>query len=295
MSDERTVGFVGLGAMGSPMSRHLLEAGWRVLGFDTAPEAVERHRERGGDTVEDPAQLRGMTSVIVTSLPTADALRSTLDRLAGSPSDAELRVVEVSTLTLAEKQAAREQAGRAGMKLLDCPVSGTSAQAERGDLIIYASGASACDQTYVGPVLADMSREVYEVGAFGDGTKLKLVANLLVAIHNLSSAEALLLAERAGLDLKAVLPALVDGAGSSRMLQVRGPLMVAGDYENATARVEVFRKDLRAIRELADGLEVPTPLLAVTTTMYDAAAAQGRSQQDTASVYAVLRRLAGTD
>jgi 3-hydroxyisobutyrate dehydrogenase-like beta-hydroxyacid dehydrogenase len=293
MSGQRTVGFVGLGAMGSPMSRHLLEAGWRVVGYDSAASALERHRANGGETVDDPADLRGQTDVVVTSLPTAGALRATLDRLASSATEAPLRVVEVSTLSLGEKEAARDQAERAGMRLLDCPVSGTSAQAERGDLIIYASGGDRDDEPYVRPVLTDMSRQIYDVGPFGDGTKLKLVANLLVAIHNLSSAEALLLADRADLDLEAVLPALVDGAGSSRMLEVRGPLMVAGDYEHATARVEVFRKDLRAIRDLADGLGVPTPLLSVTSMMYDAAAGQGRAHQDTASVYAVVRRLAG--
>ena len=138
-----------------------------------------------------------------------------------------------------------------------------------------------------------MTRQIHDLGEFGNGTRLKLVANLLVAVHNLSTAEALLLADRAGLDLDDVLPALVDGAGSSRMLKVRGPLMLRGDYEPATARVEMFRKDLRAIRELADDLATPTPLLSVTSTLYDAAAGQGRADQDTASIYATLRLLAG--
>ena len=190
---------------------------------------------------------------------------------------------------------ARARASDAGMTLLDAPVSGTSAQAERGDLIVYLSGAGASQLALVTPVLEDMTRQIHDVGDFGNGTRLKLVANLLVAVHNLSTAEALLLADRAGLDLEQALPALVDGAGSSRMLEVRGPLMLNGDYEPATARVEMFRKDLRAIRELADHLASPTPLLAVTTALYDAAAAQGRAHQDTASIYATLQRLAGLD
>jgi 3-hydroxyisobutyrate dehydrogenase-like beta-hydroxyacid dehydrogenase len=181
------------------------------------------------------------------------------------------------------------------MRLLDCPVSGTSAQAEKGDLVAYLSGADDDDHSAVDPVLADMTRGVYDLGPFGNGIRLKLVANLLVAIHNLSSAEALLLAERSGLDLASALPALLDGAGASKMLEVRGPLMLAGDYDNATARVEVFRKDLRAIQQLADGLSVPTPLLSVTAMIYAAAAGQGFSQQDTACVFPVLKTLAGID
>lgn len=294
MSGPGTVGFVGLGAMGSPMSRHLLRAGRRVVGYDVSAAALERHRGHGGATVDDPAALRGVADVVVTSLPSAEALETTLDRLAcGRP--APTRVIEVSTLTLEQKQAAAERAAAAGMRLLDCPVSGTSAQAERGDLIAYLSGAEPDDHPLVDPVLAGMTRRVHDLGPFGNGTRLKLVANLLVAVHNLAAAEALLLAGRSGLDLPTVLPALLDGAGASTMLRVRGPLMVSGRFDPATARVEVFRKDLRAIRQLAAGLGVPTPLLAATSVIYDAAAGQGRSQQDTACVYAVLQRLAGTD
>jgi putative dehydrogenase len=294
MSAPGTVGFVGLGAMGSPMSRHLLEAGWRVIGYDVSGEALERHRGHGGETVDDPAELCGVADVVVTSLPSATALEATLNRLAdGRP--ATTRVVEVSTFTLEQKQAAAERAARSGIRLLDCPVSGTSAQAERGDLIAYLSGAAPDDHPAVDPVLAGMTRRVYDLGPFGNGTRLKLVANLLVAVHNLGAAEALLLAERSGLDLTTVLPALLDGAGASKMLEVRGPLMVSQQFDQATARVEVFRKDLRAIQQLAGGLGVPTPLLSLTSMIYDAAAGQGRSQQDTACVYAVLQRLAGTD
>lgn len=294
MSNPRIVGFIGLGAMGSPMSRHLLEAGWRVVGYDVSAAAVERHRGHGGEIVDHPSELRGIANVVLTSLPTAGALVASLTALAdGDP--APTRILELSTLTLEQKQAAREQAAAAGMRLLDCPVSGTSAQAEKGDLVAYLSGAETDDHAAVDPVLADMTRGVYDLGEFGNGIKVKLVANLLVAIHNLSSAEALLLAESSGLDLASALPALLDGAGASKMLEVRGPLMVAGDYDNATARVEVFRKDLRAIQQLADGLNVPTPLLSVTAMIYAAAAGQGLSQQDTACVFPVLKTLAGTD
>ncbi|MDF2824293.1 MAG: garR 4 [Mycobacterium sp.] len=294
MSNTGTVGFIGLGAMGSPMSRHLLEAGWRVVGYDVSADAMERHRGNGGDTVDHPSELRGAAEVVLTSLPSASALDAGLSALADGGTEP-TRVIELSTLTLEQKEAARERAAAAGMRLLDCPVSGTSAQAEKGDLVAYLSGAEDQDHLLVDPVLADMTRQVYDLGAFGNGIRLKLVANLLVAVHNLSSAEALLLAQRSGLDLNAALPALLDGAGASKMLEVRGPLMLSGDYDNATARVEVFRKDLRAIQQLADGLDVPTPLLSVTAMIYAAAAGQGMSQQDTACVFPVLQKLAGTD
>jgi 3-hydroxyisobutyrate dehydrogenase-like beta-hydroxyacid dehydrogenase len=276
------------------MSRHLLEAGWQVVGYDVSSNALERHRGHGGATTDDPAKLRGIAEVVVTSLPSATSLEATLNRLDdGEP--APTLVVEVSTLTLEQKQAAFDRAAASGMRLLDCPLSGTSAQAERGDLIAYLSGADPNDHSVVDPVLADMTRRVYDVGPLGNGTRLKLVANLLVAVHNLSSAEALLQADRSGLDLATVLPALLDGAGASKMLEIRGPLMVSRDFDQPTAQVEVFRKDLRAIQQLAGELGVPTPLLSVTSMIYDAAAGQDRSQQDIACVYAVLQRLGGAD
>jgi 3-hydroxyisobutyrate dehydrogenase-like beta-hydroxyacid dehydrogenase len=122
---------------------------------------------------------------------------------------------------------------------------------------------------------------------------MKLVANLLVAVHNAAAAEALLLARRAGLDPQDVLRAVGDGAGGSRMLQVRGPLMAAGSYEPATATVATMQKDNALIAAFAAGVASPTPLFSATTVLYQAAVAQDRLQQDTACVYGVLERLAG--
>jgi 3-hydroxyisobutyrate dehydrogenase-like beta-hydroxyacid dehydrogenase len=138
-----------------------------------------------------------------------------------------------------------------------------------------------------------MTRAHYDVGEFGNGSKVKLVANLLVAVHNVAAAEALLLAERAGLDLGTVLAAVSDGAGTSRMFEVRGPQMVTADYADATMRVSVFGKDLQIVAAFAREYGSPVPLFSVASVFYQAALAQGRGEQDTASVHAVLRQLAG--
>jgi 3-hydroxyisobutyrate dehydrogenase-like beta-hydroxyacid dehydrogenase len=147
----------------------------------------------------------------------------------------------------------------------------------------------------VAPVLAGFSREVIGMGAFGNGTRLKLVANLLVAIHNVAAAEALLLAERAGLDPRAALAALTAGAGTSRMLEVRGPLMVDGSYGTASMRVMTFQKDLDIISGFARALDCQAPVFGAAAQVHLAALAQGHGGDDTASVFEVLRRLAGGD
>jgi 3-hydroxyisobutyrate dehydrogenase-like beta-hydroxyacid dehydrogenase len=159
------------------------------------------------------------------------------------------------------------------------------------DLVGYLSGDEAA-KARAWPVLADMTREVYDVGDFGNGTKLKLVANLLVAVHNMAAAEALVLAERAGLDLATVLTAVGDGAGTSRMLEVRGPAMAAQDYAGPGVQASVFDKDISIITGFASQLRSPTPLFSLASAYYQAALAQGHGADDTSSVHAVLRALA---
>ena len=289
------VGFVGLGVMGSAMSGHLLAAGVPVLGFDVDPARRDQHAQRGGTACASPAEVARGADVVVTSLPSAAALLEVLDGADGLAAGARpgLVVVETSTLSPDTKQEGHDRARACGATLLDCPMSGTGQQARDGDLVAYLSGDDAAKER-ARPVLAGFTRAQYDVGPFGRGTAMKLVANLLVAVHNVAAAEALLLAQRAGLDLDLVLTAVGDGAGSSRMLQVRGPLMAAGRYAEATATVTTMQKDNALIAEFARGVASPTPLFSASSVVYQAAVAQDRLLEDTACVFGVLQRLAGS-
>ncbi len=289
------VGFVGLGIMGSAMSGHLIRAGCVVLGFDTDPRRVAQHHERGGAVASSPADVARGADLVVTSLPSAAALEDVLAGRQGLRDGARpgLVVVETSTLSPETKAAARDSAAAFGAVLLDCPVSGTGQQARDGDLVAYLSGDDEPAKATALPVLRAFTRAQYDLGASGNGTKMKLVANLLVTVHNAAAAEALLLAQRAGLDLPQVLQTVGDGAGGSRMLQVRGPLMAAGTYDEATATVRVMQKDIALIAAFAAGLASPTPLFSTAGVLYQAALAQDRLDQDTACVFGVLQRLAG--
>ena len=192
------VGFIGLGIMGSAMSTHLLGAGHRVIGYDVSPAACDAHRARGGTVAGSPAEIAARTSLVVTSLPSAGALTKVLRAPDGLAARAALglTVIETSTLAPEDKEAERQFLADRQAWLLDCPVSGTGAQARDKDLVAYLSGDEAA-KARAWPVLAGMTREIYDAGEFGNGTKLKLVANLLVAVHNVAAAEALVLAERA--------------------------------------------------------------------------------------------------
>lgn len=289
------VGFVGLGIMGSAMSGHLLTAGVPVVGYDVDERRREQHAGRGGVAASSPVDVAKQVDVVVTSLPSAAALAAVLDgpdglRDGGRPG---LVVVETSTLGLDSKQAAQRTCAAFGATLLDCPMSGTGQQARDGDLVAYLSGDDETAKSTALAVLAGFTRAQHDLGAFGNGTRMKLVANLLVAVHNAAAAEALLLASRAGLDLRQVLTAVGDGAGGSRMLSVRGPLMAEGRYDEPTATVAVMEKDNALIAAFAAGVSSPTPLFSATNVLYQAALAQDRRHEDTACVYGVLQRLAG--
>jgi 3-hydroxyisobutyrate dehydrogenase-like beta-hydroxyacid dehydrogenase len=195
-------------------------------------------------------------------------------------------------MPIAVKEAARDAVAKSGTVLLDCPLSGTGAQARAKDLLVYASGERSAYER-VAKVMDGFARAHYYIGAFGDGSKMKFVANLLVAIHNVAAAEAMVLGMKAGLDPALVLKVVADGAGGSRMLQVRGPMMVKGDYSEATMKVEVWQKDMTIIGDFVRELDCPAPLFAASGPIYNAAMAMGLAKEDTAAVCAVLEEIAG--
>ena len=293
-SPADVVGVIGLGTMGGAMARHLLAAGYRVAGCDIVPERAAELAASGGTVAASPAAVAAQTGTIIVSLPSVAAFEAATSGAGGLLEAARPGqiVIETSTLPLDVKQRAHQLFAERQVALLDCPISGTGAQIRSKDIAIYASGDPAALEG-VRPVLAAFSRARFDLGEFGNGSRLKFVANLLVAIHNASAAEALLLAERAGLDLRATLAALTAGAGTSRMLEIRGPLMIDAEYGDPSMRVLTFQKDLDIIAAFTRDVACPVPLFSAAAQLNLAALAQGHANEDTASVFAVLRRLAG--
>jgi L-threonate 2-dehydrogenase len=288
-SAPATVGVVGLGNMGLPMAGHLLAAGFAVRGYDVRGEAVQALAAVGGEPAASPAAGAAGAGVVITSLPSVAALREVISGEAGlaGAADSGLIVVETSTLPLDVKDEARQALSAAGAVLLDCPLSGTASQMRERDIAVYASGDPAAIERCQ-PVLAAFSRVQYQVGAFGNGMRMKLIANHLVTVHHTAAAEALVFASRAGLDPALALRALSDGAGNSRMLEVRGPMMLAGDFSQANMRLEFFQKDIDLISGLARAVSCPLPLFSASAQLHLAALAQGRQAEDPACVFAVL-------
>jgi 3-hydroxyisobutyrate dehydrogenase-like beta-hydroxyacid dehydrogenase len=286
-----TVGIVGLGIMGGSFARNLVSAGWRVVGHDIDPTARRGAAKAGVEIAQDIADLAAKTPVIITSLPHPDALHATVAAIVAAMVKPRV-IAEASTFTLDDKLKAERALSKAGHTMLDCPISGTGSQARVKDVVVYASGDTRAIRK-LKPLFAGFSRGVHDLGAFGNSSRMKYVANLLVAIHNVATAEAMVLGMKAGLDPKAIFETIKTGAGNSRVFELRGPMMVKDNYDDATMKVKVWQKDMAVIGEFAKAIGCPTPLFTATEGIYDTALNSGYAMQDTAAVCAVLEKMAG--
>jgi 3-hydroxyisobutyrate dehydrogenase-like beta-hydroxyacid dehydrogenase len=274
--------------MGGAIARNLVDRDWRVIGFDT--DAAKRAELAAAKVIigESVERVTRDAPVIMTSLPTPAAVESVANAIANTGESPRI-VIELSTLTLADKLRFEAILKQADHIPLDCPLSGTGAQAKMRDLIVYASGDSGAI-TRCAPLFADFAKQSADLGVFGNGSRMKFVANHLVAIHNVATAEAMILAERAGLDPKKVVEMVGPGAGGSRMFQMRAPMMVERTYRPATMKVSTWKKDMAIIAEFADDVGCETPLFTLTQPVYTQAMAMGLGDEDTAAVFEVLKK-----
>ncbi|MBI2528486.1 MAG: NAD(P)-dependent oxidoreductase [Candidatus Rokubacteria bacterium] len=285
-----TVGLVGLGLLGHAVASRLRAGGHAVVGYDVVPERVEALAALGGRGAGSVAEVARASEAVCTLLPSLSTVEEAILGPAGILSSAPSgqTVIQMSTISPAlTERLARETAGR-GLSFLDAPISGTSAMVERGEGLCLLGGERAVFDRWR-PVLETVLRSVY-VGAAGQAMVVKLAANLLVAVNTLAAAEALLMMERAGLAPDVVFEILTGGAASSRMLEVRGPLIIRRDFP-AQMKLELFMKDLHLIQDAAAAVGAPVPLTDVAERLYAAASAGGHGAEDLSVVVRALEAL----
>jgi L-threonate 2-dehydrogenase len=293
---SQTVGMIGLGIMGMPMSANMLKAGFKVIGYGGPRSNAEKTaalEALGGKGASSPREVAEQAEVVITVLPSVASLEDVIHGKDGliSSGRSGLILVEAGTFPIEDKIKARNALQQAGMVALDSPLSGTGAQAARKDVAVYASGDREAYDKCV-PVFMGFAKSSYYLGEFGNGSRMKYVANLLVSIHNVSAAEAFVLGMKSGLDPETIYKVISDGAGTSRMFEVRGPMMVSEGYDQATMKVDIWQKDIKIISGFAREIDCPTPLFSAAAQVYTAAMAQGRAKQDTAAVCAVMEEWA---
>ena len=293
MEKYGTIGVIGLGNMGMPICANLVKAGCTVTGCARTTAKLERLRQNGGIPAASTSEVGKNCRYIITSLPSKSALDTVVEALRDSCAPGTI-VIETSTMSLDGKLQARERLEEKGIIMLDAPLSGTGAQAITKDVVVYASGDQSAVERCM-PLFDGFARLSYYLGAFGNGTKMKLIANQLVAIHNVAAAEAVLFGVKSGLDANQVIEVIGSGAGGSRMLSVRGPLMARRAFQEATCSHRVFQKDLCLIADALRESGTPSPLFHAAIPVYTAAVASGYGEEDTASVYAVLEKMSAPE
>jgi 3-hydroxyisobutyrate dehydrogenase-like beta-hydroxyacid dehydrogenase len=286
-----TVGVVGLGLLGHAVASRLLAAGHRVVGYDVLAARVEAVTRLGGTRAPTAASVAESSDAVCVVLPSLAAVEEVILGPTGVVTGARAGavVVQMSTISPGLTERLAREVARRGRAFLDCPIVGTSAMVARGDGIILAGGETAVFQRWRPMLEAVLPRAVH-VGAAGQAMYLKLVANLLVGLHSAAAAEALSLARHAGLDLDVVLDVLGASAATSRMLEVRGPL-IAREQFPPQMKLDLFMKDLHLIQEAAASVGAPLPLTDVAERLYAAARGAGHGGEDLAVVARALGKV----
>ena len=288
-----TVGIIGLGIMGSAYAANLPKAGIAVAGADPATQGRERLKAAGGTAYEKAGPWLADCDLVIISVASPVVLGTIAKDLGEILKPGQI-VLETGTFAMVDKLAARTAVETGGAILLDTPVSGTGQQAAVADLVIMASG-PADAIAHAKPYLVHLSHTVMDAGAFGAGTKLKYVANHAVALHNCAAAEVLHYADALGLERDVVYQLLSKGAGNSKMLELRMPLMISGSYTPATAHMAMFKKDLSIIGADIRAQGITTPMFDAVSAMYDQGWALVPQDYDAAAVFEVYRNIDDQD
>src|SRR2546423_4685826 len=238
---KKLVGVIGLGIMGGCFAANLAADGWRVLGYDIDAGRRRMMARRGIEASDDLKVVIEGADTLISSLPTPAALHSTAESIVHARVAPRV-IIETSTLRIGDKVEAERTLRKARHTLLDCPISGTGAQARDKDLVVYASGDSKAIRR-LRPLFLGFARAVHDLGGLGNGSRMEYVANLLVAINYVAAASAMVLGIKAGLDPKQIVEVVGKGAGNSRILELRGPMMAANHYADATMRISTWHKD----------------------------------------------------
>jgi len=272
------------------MAGNLVRRGFKVVGYDPEASAIARAKGAGIDTASSAEEVVKHADLVLTSLASLAAVRETASVILEHASSARI-VIETSTLPLSEKLAFGDALAAGGHLALDCPVLGTAPHAERAELVIYASGdseAQSCAQS----VFDAIGKKTFDLGAYGNGTRMKLVNNHMISIYNTAAAETMVLGMKAGLPPQMIMDVINAGV-TAKVFEFRAPMVAADRYDPPTMKISVWHKDIAAISALAHEVGAPLPMFDAARPLYAAALAAGQGDLDTVSTARVLERMAG--
>ena len=281
---KKIIGSIGLGNIGEPMAINLIQSGYRVIGFDV----IEKPKfvSAGGLQAKTIEELSKQTDLIVQSLPTVQALETTVDELIEFGRSGQI-IIELSSYPLKNKKLQASRLAEHGITMLDCEISGLPFMVKDRSATIFQSGDQATiESTQV--VFEAMTNKRINLGKFGAATKMKLLANMMVAIHNSVAGEVLNLAQKADIDLDEAIEALSKSAAGSVTFSNKAPIMITREFESGAGPFRHMFNYLRRVSGLAKDVGASTPLLDTIHQYYEKAEAEGRADQDIAAIIEML-------
>jgi 3-hydroxyisobutyrate dehydrogenase-like beta-hydroxyacid dehydrogenase len=287
------VGFIGLGAMGGPMASNLLAHGFRLVVHDIDPAKAARLTAQGAAVAESAAAVAAEVSRTICMVETTAQAEAVITGPRGIVERAGRGHVVVCMSTIDPLVARRlgDSLAARGIAMLDAPVSGGTERAASGELSVIVGGAAetvkACDDLF-----RAMGRNVFHVGALGQGLAMKLVNNMLVQVNTVAVAEALVLGVKAGLDPQTIYQVVRASTGTSFAFETRVPRILRRDFAPG-GTVDISFKDQELETQFAKQLGVPVFLANVSQQVYQMARASGLNKEDGSAIVKVLERLAG--
>ena len=285
----KTIGSIGLGAMGGSYAKFLIEDNYTVYGVDPDIQNAEIFTSLGGVLLNNISDLVDKCNVIILSLPTVPVFKEVINEIeVNGKSNVSKILIDMNTISLDDKIETKNKLEKLNISMVDAPVSGTGAQAKVKDIVVMSSGdkiiVDECDE-----IFRSFSKQNIYVGDFGNGIKFKILANLLVTVHNTVTAEALLLGQKAGLEEKMIYEVLNAGAATSVMLDKRMPLMINKNYEPATASMRIFLKDIDVITDYLKSNNLSSPTFEAAANLYNQSKENIPITHDTAAIYEQLK------
>jgi 2-hydroxy-3-oxopropionate reductase len=288
------IGFIGLGRMGLPMSRRLLQAGFDLTVHNRSQGKVQELAQEGARPARSTAEITRESDILLACLPDIATVEEVFLGPGGVLENARSGqvLVDHSTVGVKTSRACAEAAQARGAMFLDAPISGGTERATDGTLTIMAGGPQEAYEK-ARPAFEVMGATVRHIGPTGTGTTVKLVNQLLVGLHSLAAAEGMLLGAKAGADPALVFEVVNSGWGQSFMLGRNAPVMMDRDFDGARTQIKVFLKDLGLVHELAQELGVPTPGAELVYQLLGQAEQQGLGDLDGAAIVLPLEEQAG--
>ena len=287
------IGFIGLGIMGKPMVRNLMEAGNTVTVYDIVGTSVEEMATEGAIPASSSSEVASKNSLIITMVPdSADSEAAILGAngvLEGAASGSV--VIDMSSIAPASSQKIAVGCEAQGVDFLDAPVSGGEPGAVSGTLAIMVGGKKDVYDKYV-DVFAPMGSATF-CGDYGAGNTTKLANQIMVAINIAAVGEALVLAKKAGLDPNVVFEAVKGGLAGSNVLNAKGPMMIEGNF-NPGFRIRLHQKDLNNALQTARELSVPLPFTAMAQQVIGSLMNEGKGDADHSAIANFIEDMAQT-